>query len=580
MAKEPSPTLPLPGLRWRGFTLQFFLLTILPLAILMLAVVFISQSLHHQAMVQLVGDRNLRAVRAVADALSMQLDHKVYSLRTVGKLIESGESLDGANPALDLLSAEFTGGLGLYDQQDTLTAARSGGEYFAALPDGQAEFWAQVKASQESGAVLMADPQYPGGILELVGLKLSDGRILVGGFSPAPAIQQAISSILTTDQARMLVVNQAKAVLYYSGDAATLGSVDDYPGVTEALNGESGVNTIRGHHDLVTAFSYIPQAGWALVLEEDWQEIATPFLSTTQSAPLILVPLLVLALVALLFGARQIVQPLQKLEVKAASLAHGDFDAIREPVGGIAEIRHLQNALSGTAEDLESAQSALRSYIGAITDGVEKERRGLARELHDDTLQALIALNQRLQLARDSADTTEERSSIDQLRNMTEQTITNLRRMVRGLRPIYLEDLGLSAALEMLAKETSATGGLEVEYASTGEPQRLEPEVELALYRMAQEALTNARKHANAQRVQLTVDYAPEAVGLTVQDDGVGFVVPETPDEFANQGHFGLLGLTERAELIGAELKVESQPGHGTSVRVIVPQNSRLANSQ
>ena len=249
-------------------------------------------------------------------------------------------------------------------------------------------------------------------------------------------------------------------------------------------------------------------------------------------------------------------------------------------MGGIAEIRHLQNALSGTAEDLESAQSALRSYIGAITDGVEKERRGLARELHDDTLQALIALNQRLQLARDSADTTEERSSIDQLRNMTEQTITNLRRMVRGLRPIYLEDLGLSAALEMLAKETSATGGLEVEYASTGEPQRLEPEVELALYRMAQEALTNARKHANAQRVQLTVDYAPEAVDLTVRDDGVGFVVPETPDEFANQGHFGLLGLTERAELIGAELKVESQPGHGTSVRVIVPQNSRLANSQ
>ena len=118
------------------------------------------------------------------------------------------------------------------------------------------------------------------------------------------------------------------------------------PGVTEALNGESGVNTIRGHHgDLVTAFSYIPQAGWALVLEENWQEIATPFLSTTQSAPLILVPLLVLALVALLFGARQIVQPLQKLEVKAASLAHGDFDAIREPVGGIAEIRNLQNAL-------------------------------------------------------------------------------------------------------------------------------------------------------------------------------------------------------------------------------------------
>ena len=103
------------------------------------------------------------------------------------------------------------------------------------------------------------------------------------------------------------------------------------------------------------------------------------------------------------------------------------------------------------------------------------------------------------------------------------------------------------------------------------------PEVELALYRMAQEALTNARKHANAQRVQLTVDFTPESVGFTVQDDGVGFVVPEMPDEFAHQGHFGLLGLTERAELIGAELKVESQPGHGTRVRVTFPKTAVLA---
>ncbi|HWR64813.1 MAG TPA: ATP-binding protein [Bellilinea sp.] len=572
MTKESSPILPLPGLRWRGFTLQFFLIAILPLAILMLAVVFISQSLHHEAMVQLVGDRNLRAVRAVADALSMQLDHKVSSLRTVGQLIESGVPLDGTNPAMDLIHAEFSGGLGLYDAQNALIVARSGGEFLADLPERQAEFWAQVKASQPSGAVLMADTQ-PDGILELVGLKLSDGTVLVGGFSPAPGIQQAVASILTTEQARLLVVNQANAVLYYSGEAETLGVVNEYPGVTEALNGESGVNSVPSHHgDLVTAFSYIPQAGWALVLEENWEEIATPFLSTTQSAPLILVPLLVLALVALLFGARQIVQPLQKLEVKAASLARGDFEGLREPVGGIAEIRNLQNALSGTAEDLESAQDALRSYIGAITDGVEKERRGLARELHDDTLQALIALNQRLQLARDSADTPEERASIDQLGQMTEQTITNLRRMVRGLRPIYLEDLGLTAALEMLAKETSATGGLEVAYSTSGEPQRLAPEVELALYRMAQEALTNARKHADAQRVQLTVNFTPESVGFSVQDDGVGFVVPETPDEFAHQGHFGLLGLAERAELIGAILRVESQPGQGTRVQVTLPQ--------
>jgi len=294
-------------------------------------------------------------------------------------------------------------------------------------------------------------------------------------------------------------------------------------------------------------------------------------LSTTQSAPLLMIPLLMLALVALLFGARQIVQPLQDLEARTVQLARGDFKAIQQPVGGIDEIKHLQNVLVETAGDLQSAREALRGYIGAITDGVEKERRGLARELHDDTLQALIALNQRFQLARQSADTVEERASLDELQQMTERAISNLRRMVRGLRPIYLEDLGLTAALEMLAKEAANDDDPPVHFAVHGEPLRLTPEIELALYRMAQEALNNAGRHAKAHSVNLGLSFEPHLVRMSIWDDGVGFEVPEMPDEFARKGHFGLLGLTERAELINAVLKVESQPGLGTRVEVVVP---------
>ncbi|MHB0987597.1 MAG: sensor histidine kinase [Bellilinea sp.] len=575
MTKGSSPILPFPGLRWRGFTLQLFLLTILPLTVLVFGAVFLSQSLHHQAMVQLVGDRNLRAVRAAADTLSMQLDHKVYSLQTAAHILEAGATLAGDSPALYLIGAEFDGGLGLYDAQDALISSREGGDYLQSLPASQSNFWVQIKATQPQSTILMTDPQSPGGTLVWTGLKLSDGRILVGGFSPEQVIQQTVASILTTNQARMLVVNQAGEVLYYSGDSATLGQPLDLPGVAEALHGESGVNTVASHNgDLVTAFSSIPQAGWALVLEENWEEIATPFLSTTQSAPLLLAPLLVLALIALWFGARQIIQPLQELEVKASRLARGDFSAIRKPVGGIAEIRQLQNALSGTADDLESAQAALRRYIGAITDGIEKERRGLARELHDDTLQALIALNQRFQLLRASAATPDERDSIAALQQMTEQTIANLRRMVRGLRPLYIEDLGLTAALDMLAKESSQVSGAPVEFSATGEPRRLAGEVELALYRMAQEALSNAQRHSRATQVRLELNFEPDSVRLTVRDDGVGFEAPEAPDEFARQGHFGLLGLAERAELIGANLQVSSRPGKGTTVQVTVPNHS------
>ncbi|MFZ3079082.1 MAG: ATP-binding protein [Bellilinea sp.] len=574
MTKGSSPILPFPGLRWRGFTLQLFLLTILPLTILVFGAVFLSQSLHHQAMVQLVGDRNLRAVRAATDALSMQLERKVYSLRTAARILEAGATLAGDSPALDLIGAEFNGGLGLYDVQDALISSLNGRDYLQSLPASQSNFWVQIKATQPQSAILMTDAQFPGGTLVWIGLKLSDDRILVGGFSPEQVIQQTVASILTTNQARMLVVNQAGEVLYYSGDRATLGQPLDLPGVAEALNGESGVNTVASQHgDLVTAFSTIPQAGWALVLEENWEEIATPFLNTTQSAPLLLAPLLVLALIALWFGARQIIQPLQELEVKASRLARGDFVSIRKPVGGIAEIRHLQNVLSSTADGLESAQDALRGYIGAITAGVEKERRGLARELHDDTLQALIALNQRFQLARASAATDEERASITQLQQMTEQTIANLRRIVRGLRPIYLEDLGLAAALEMLAKESTQVGRTPVKFEVSGESHRLAPEVEVALYRMAQEALSNAQQHAQAFQIWLQLRFTPETVTLTISDDGAGFEVPEMPDVYARQGHFGLLSLTERAELIGGDLKIWSG-GKGTKIEVTVPQTS------
>lgn len=572
MGKIPKEGLPLPGFRWRGFTVQLFMLTILPLTVLVVGVVLISQSLHHQGMVNLVGDRNLRAVRTAGDGLSLQLDKKVNYLRTAARMIESGDNLTGSNPALDQIGMEFDGGMALFDPAGKLISSIAGRASLTAIPSGQPEFWRQVQASRDGQAVLAADTSSPGETIELAGIRLDDGRVLVGVFAPAPMIQQTVASILTTEQAHMLVVTASKEVLYFSGDPAELGDIPSHPGVAEALKGESGVNTVSSHHgDEVTAFTTIPTAGWGLVLTENWEEIATPFLNTTQYTPLLMIPLLLLALVALYFGARQVIQPLQALEEKTIQLAHGDFNALQEPVGGIDEIKHLQIVLANTAGDLHSAREALRSYIGAITDGVEKERRGLARELHDDTLQALIALNQRFQLALEAAESSEERVSLEELQRMTEKTIANLRRMVRGLRPIYLEDLGLVAALEMLAKAIPAVENRAIHFSLKGEPVRLSPEVELTLYRMAQEALNNSDRHAQANNINLEIDFSGDQVKLAVWDDGIGFDAPKMLDEFARKGHFGLLGLTERAELIGAALEVKSRPGQGTRVQITVP---------
>ena len=138
------------------------------------------------------------------------------------------------------------------------------------------------------------------------------------------------------------------------------------------MNGESGIDYFQssdGEH--VTAFSPVSPVGWGLMIEEGWEDISNPYLVNTQSAPLILVPVFLLALLAIWFGARRIVTPLQKLEKQAANLAAGDFDAINPPVGGIEEIRNLQAELIDMADKLKTAQHTLHNYIGAITAGVE-----------------------------------------------------------------------------------------------------------------------------------------------------------------------------------------------------------------
>jgi two-component system sensor histidine kinase UhpB len=183
-------------------------------------------------------------------------------------------------------------------------------------------------------------------------------------------------------------------------------------------------------------------------------------------------------LLAIWFGARRIVTPIQKLEKQAASLATGGFEAIRQPVGGIEEIRNLQTELVDMADKLKAAQQSLRSYIGAITAGVENERRSLARELHDDTIQALIVLNQRIQMVLMNSPETQKDALIE-LQTQVQQSMTNLRRMIRGLRPIYLEDLGLLASLEMLAQEMEQSANISITFTSLGSERRLDPHSEM-----------------------------------------------------------------------------------------------------
>ncbi|NWG76223.1 MAG: ATP-binding protein, partial [Rubrivivax sp.] len=159
------------------------------------------------------------------------------------------------------------------------------------------------------------------------------------------------------------------------------------------------------------------------------------------------------------------------------------------------------------------------------------------------------------------------------IRAMNLQTIHDLRRIVRALRPVYLEELGLAPALEMLVRDLGPNATAAIRFEKTGTPRRLAPEHEMALYRIAQEALTNAWRHSGASQMALTVQFEDDQVTITVRDNGQGFTLPRHPTELGEgeRKHFGIMGMHERAALINAHLQIQSAPGSGTTVTVRAP---------
>lgn len=552
----------------RGLTVQLLAITVLPLTLLLLLIAFGSVSLHEQDMRSLVGERDERAVQAAASALTSELHHRVANISNLVALVELSEDLNSIYTTPDL-AADFDGGLAYLDLDGRLITSTS--------PAG---LWEQVHqnnisiASSAAAEAVFSTPfqgKNSNQFFVIVSQAVPSLNIIVAGiFSPEKMIQSTLSVAYPGgDMVTIYLLDPSRQLLFSSGPMMNDELMPDHPGVAEALRGESGTTYLKQNNaEHVVAYSFIAPTGWALITTEEWQMVASPSLQITQLAPLVLVPAFILALVALWFVATRIVQPLQNLETKAAALAWGDFEAIKESVNGISEIQHLQKELVEMSRKVQAAQDGLHDYIGAITSGQEEERLRLARELHDDTIQSVIALKQRVQLAERSVKDQKGKQSLRELEGLAEQTVENLRRIIRALRPIYLEDLGLVTALEMLVRETKT---MQVDFQRTGQEKRLDHEVELALYRISQEAMSNVARHSKASQVTLKILFSEMEFVLEVSDNGIGFALPPSPTDFAPSGHFGLLGMKERAELIGGRLEIQSETDKGTRLSVRVP---------
>lgn len=219
-----------------------------------------------------------------------------------------------------------------------------------------------------------------------------------------------------------------------------------------------------------------------------------------------------------------------------------------------------------------------RFYARRITQAQEEERQRIAHELHDETLQMLIVLSRRLEALAAMPQPTSEtaRQKLSSLRELVVHTLRDARRFVRDLRPPALDHLGLVAAIRGLVNDLGDEGGILATLEVEGQARRLLSEEELTLFRIAQEALNNVRRHSGASRATVRLAFVPDRIQMAVEDNGKGFRAPERIGDLVTAGKLGLAGMGERAHTLGGTVSVRSRQGQGTSVRVELPVRPAL----
>jgi two-component system, NarL family, sensor histidine kinase UhpB len=272
---------------------------------------------------------------------------------------------------------------------------------------------------------------------------------------------------------------------------------------------------------------------------------------------------IMLALLANIMMLRRRFSPLETLinRLEAIDPAQGvSFDA--PTLGAMEEV----DRLSATFRRLLGRIEAERRRSGRLVlRAQEEERKRLARDLHDEVNQALTAILLRLQALMQDAPSPEVQRELSELKGLVNQAMAELLQLARQLRPSALDDHGLVPALETQLRRFGDQHGIEATLRTAGEPEDFGDDQQLVVYRVAQEALANVARHADATRVDVDLTSRDGGLDLCVRDNGRGF------DSSRPSAGLGLNGMAERARLVGGELSVYSQPGSGTTVTLHVP---------
>lgn len=271
-------------------------------------------------------------------------------------------------------------------------------------------------------------------------------------------------------------------------------------------------------------------------------------------------------------------RPIRELVDATRQVAQGDFSPrvprwANDEIGDLAEAFNAMTAeLARTDEIRREREHLRRQLLEKVIAAQEDERRRIARELHDSTSQNLTSLMVGLKNIETICQEPRLRSTVDELRSVASETLDEVHEISARLRPRVLDDLGLPDAIERLAHDWQTRHKIPVDVVIHIGQERLPGEIETAIYRIIQESLTNVARYAGARTASVLVERQGSDVIAIVEDDGQGFDLEQN----IGDRHLGLVGMRERAELLGGALTIESQPGRGTEIHVRLPLGQHL----
>jgi signal transduction histidine kinase len=222
---------------------------------------------------------------------------------------------------------------------------------------------------------------------------------------------------------------------------------------------------------------------------------------------------------------------------------------------------------------LVAREEQRKVYLSKVYEAQENERRRLAQELHDDTIQTFLVIAKSAQnlTAANNGAKEEVGRNATYIKDTALQAIEDVRRLTFDLRPSILDDLGLLPALRWLVDRMNKESEIRTRMLISDTKSRLSPQAEITTFRIVQEALHNIKRHSKAKEAVITLEFSADALNMTIQDDGQGFIPPRKLSNLMAKGNLGLIGMQERIESINGKLKIHSKPSKGTLLSIKIP---------